>query len=521
MTGFGWVFVVAMVAMIVCLGATSTAFAARESRLGRWTVTAGLVVVFGVLALAALGLHFGARLLAVDPSLRTITIAMIAASFAGCVVVAVVGGRGGGGGRARSWPPFVLLACAVVLGLGAIGALVGLDGERLRAIEERRQASAAARALLVVAPVPDREAYRELLRIFRGGNGEQVLDAHADLALAIPAPGSERDAWLATLAPLLDECRPLLAQLEVAAALPAADFGFDPQTVTLGTLLPDLAPLRSIARVAALDAQRLAAAGDRAGAIERIVAIDRMADHLADTPSFMHLLVAMAIRSLATATMAAISADVDVDDRRLFTPDFDARMPERLRRALVVERAMFETVLLEIASTGAQEEIAIDVPDLPAVVRPLYRLVALPRDLARFEETSLRAAERALLLPTPRAAIDALDSDEVRPGVYEALIGMGFDSIIGAAGVSTTAVPLRGAIVALQGRPANDRDSVVLPIDPLDPNGRPLRMARKDGIVAVWTVGRNGQDDGGPTDAFGGDFDDVGIRVPIRSAGGG
>ncbi len=526
MTPLGWLFAISTLAAMIAIWALSTALAVGRSRLSRaagWTLP---VLLVGGSLLVTCALYAGTVLIQLDATLWQVSLAMLVAATLAGLTIAVAGMRGQA--SARSWPMRRLAAGASALTLTALVAIVLLDRARLAEIGERRTRTDAARAALVRSPTPDQEAYRELRRLFAEGSGKAALDAVPDLKWPMPPAGSDRDRWVATMTPHMAACGPLLDQLERTARLAEADLGFDPRTVSFDTLLPELSELRSIARIASIDAQLAAARGDRASALERCVQIDQVAEHVAATPTMIHQLVAFAIRSLGTATVAAIAADVDVDDPRLLSDEFNRSIAERIERSFVIEHAMVESLLLDITTRQVTGDFLPDMPELPPVARPLYRLVLLPTELRSLDALHAASMEAARVLPK-RAAPAMTAPYETRPaGLLVALLASARNKVIDAARAMQATPSLRRALQLLQGTPPEAWDELKLPIDPLSPNGGSLRLLRDtSGIdaIIVYTVGANGVDDGGPqdlVDAGGGSSrlgldgarsgDDIGVR---------
>jgi hypothetical protein len=501
MTPLGWIFTISTVAAMIAIWALSTALAVGRSRLSRaigWTLP---VLLVGGSLLATFALYAGTVIVQLDATLWQVSLAMLVAATLAGLTIAVAGMRGRA--PARSWPMRRLVAGASALTLTALVAIVLLDRARLAEISDRRTRTDAARAALVRSPTPDQDAYRELRRLFAEGNGKAALDALPDLKWPMPPAGSERDRWVATMTPHMAACGPLLDQLERTARLAEADFGFDPRTVSFNTLLPELSELRSIARIASIDAQLAAARGDRARALERCVQIDQVAEHVAATPTMIHQLVAFAIRSLGTATVAAIAADVDVDDPRLFSDAFDRSIAERIERSFVIEHAMVESLLLDAATRGVTGDFLPDMPEIPPVARPLYRLILLPTELRSLDALHAASMEAARVLPKPAAPATTAPLETRPAGLLVSILASTKTKVIDAARAMQATPSLRRALQLLHGTPPEAWKELKLPIDPLSPNGSPLRLLRDtksvDAII-VYTVGANGVDDGGPQD---------------------
>lgn len=383
----------ALGAATLCLVALTTATAMTSTRraLLRFLAIAG--PPFLALGFVALAASLGPRLLRLDTTLRDASLLLLATSLVGMLAIIALGVRRGGANgaaRAASWPKPRLIIAAATGAVVAVAAIALLDGSRLREIDRRRADNATRRAGLVdevpEAELADAEYERAFALLASLPVAElsdlQIAFRHpAARGLEVLAPPTAEEAEAA--AELLVRFAPLLEIVDRATALPSARFGFDPRSAGSMTAMPQLGRMRALARITAAAAREAAFRGDREATIRHLVAIDRLAEHLAQSPNFLHLLVAVAIRSFGTSTVAEVAGLVDLDDPRIVDPAFDDAMEPRLLRTLAFERANIESVILAIARGEADAflEQEWNMTALPASKRSLSRLLALPVEL--------------------------------------------------------------------------------------------------------------------------------------------
>lgn len=506
-------------AALLCTSAMATAVAMRRRKrkpLVYLVLAAPPLVLLGLATLAAAA---GPRLLSADPFLRDALLVLLATSILGSVAILVVGSRRAkesDPARAAGWSSRPLFLGAFA-GLGATVVAVALMDAGSRAeIERRREANASRRAALVDRWTADELADAEY------GMAFALFDTPPVRALlqlrdepGAPSPGDQsrgvtvpNEAEVAAFAPLLDACPDLLAALTRAAARPAARLGFDPLTAGYDMLLPDLARMRTAARIAATAARVAAARGDGAEALERVVSIDRFAEHVAQSPTIIHLLVACAIRAQATETIAAIAGLVPLDEAAILDGSFDDALSDRMRRTAALERSMCESVVIAFASDPAaiDVEVMTELPNLPTAVQPFYRLLLMPTEFVSIDGTFDALDEAA-------RAGTRIPASTARPaGLLAAILLPAMEKFVDALIASRATVPLRRASILVRTAASDDEILANLPIDPLDPAGGRLRAHREPDAWVVYSVGPNGRDDDGP--GWGGD--DVGIRLRVE-----
>lgn len=520
MSLLGVVVLAALCVATLCLVAVATAVAMRSARraLLRFLAIAGPpLLAIGLVTLAA---SLGPRLLRLDASLRDASLLLLAVSLVGTLAIVAVGVRRSdatGAPRAAAWPRVRLILTAATSALVAVAALALIDGARLREIDRRLADNAARRASLVDEVPEDTLAdatYAQAFALLERLPVAELTDLeinHRDPALeGLDAIGPPTREEAEAARDLLVQFAPLLELVDAATAHPSARFDFDPRTADYTTLMPHLGKLRALARINAAAAREAAARGDREETIRRLVAIDRLAEHLAQSPNFLNLLVALAVHSFGTRTAAQLAAIVDLDDPRLLDAAFDAALEERLLRTLAFERSSVESVILAIArgEGDAILEQEFNMPTLPAPTRWLVRALALPVELDSIDR-SFDAADDAA-----RRGTSVAERDEPPPGLFAGLLlpttGKVVDSVRLARAMSALR---RAAFVAARG----DVAASALPIDPLDPAGGRLRLAREPRVLVLYSVGVNGIDEGGPDQGG----DDIGLRILIEAGDGG
>lgn len=302
--------------------------------------------------------------------------------------------------------------------------------------------------------------------------------------------------------------------------------------------------MRRAARLLMLSAWRAAAGGDGKQAMADVVRIHRLGLHAASEPILVSGLVGQAIDALAMTTLADVLPRLDKDDLPLLDDeslrDF-VETPVRYQRAFLGEEAFGLATLGDLADgatgmttlqvlrsvSGEPTRFAFDSP-----FSLLYRCFMLPADIAGYRDVMRRyqAVIGSMGEPQPKSYPTILkETDEIeeqlksrRAGVFAALLAPALSGVIksqvrGEAMHDVAGVLVGATRARLAGRSLTESlvpEAVpALPGDPFTED-QPLLAKRTDDGWVVYSVGPDGEDDGGPVPA-GGETgnDDVGLRL--------
>jgi hypothetical protein len=315
-------------------------------------------------------------------------------------------------------------------------------------------------------------------------------------------------------------------------------------------MLPEMQNLRQAAKLLALAARREAADGDHAAAIRDVIRIHRIGRHAAAEPILVCGLVGQAIDTLALQTLADILPRLVPADRPLLDDtalvDF-VGTPVRFDKHFLGEEAFGLATLADLAE--GREGLSFltmiaagggpAAPDqvLGSPLALLFRCFLLPADLASYRNFMRRHQElsgalsrgegdRFAALKKESEAIDK-DLTERRAGLFTSILAPALSSVArsqlksrahhGAAEVLVAATRARLEAGKIPDTTA-DLVPKQLPTLPRDPftTDQPLLFKRADGTWTVYSVGPDGEDDGGPlpagAEAVAGN-DDIGLRM--------
>jgi len=527
----------------------------------------GLLVVAGVVLplltllpwLAASGyLAFGPRL---RPNWFGPTLTVALSALVGGICIA----RGGLSSLpfssvavATRWPVIGLFALALIAKATAFGTLLILDNAvAAEARAMRVEAAAMMQAALPPAPADADNAAR--------------LHAQAAAAIAVapeltaadgPINDRTTDVTSTAVGDLLARHSALLDTIRRAADLPGCRFPRDWTRPSLDMLLPEVQAARTEARFLALAARREAAEGKHAEAIADAVRIGRIGRQIGSEPLLISHLVGLAIDAMALDVLADILPRLGPGDAPLLD-DPGLRdlvgSPPSLARAINGEEAFGLSTFADFADgrSGLNDldRLSSDpnVATAPGgdagrvVTEPLsavWRVFFLPSDIAayrrrfqRYRQLTSASADQSTTWPEMKRALDGVEDELGRAGTDGALsrlIAPATGSLLRAQ--STAAARHRAAEVLLAatrqrlagGSPPESIDALVparLPAVPRDPftKGDPLRMRVDGDETVVWSIGPDGEDDGGPLrdgEARDLDNDDVGLRMRVAAPAG-
>ena len=442
---------------------------------------------------------------------------------------------------AAAWPLVGLAAMFVLAKAVAAGTLLFIDnavaaeGRMLRV--EAAQMMAAA---LPPAPAPDDNAAPLYLRAFAslaadGTLGEETSPLRDPLTADPAAPG---------VAAILERHATTLDLLRRAADKPGCRFDRDWSRPAPDMVLPELQEMRQGARLLAVAARRAAGAGDGAQAIADIDRIHRLGMHVASEPILISGLVGQAIDRLAVETLADVLPRLGQEDLPLLDGDslWDVvATPVRYQRAFLGEEAFGLATLADL-SDGARGASTIallrSVSDAPWA-RPfdgplslLYRCFLLPADIAGCRAVMRRyqAVVGSMTEPTPTILKETAAIEEQfesrRFGRFASRLAPTWSGVIKSQANGEALHDVAGVLVAatrarLRGMSlAESFVPEAVPVLPGDPfaEDKPLNAKRTDDGWVVYSVGPDGEDDGGPVPADADSVegnDDVGLRLAL------
>jgi hypothetical protein len=315
---------------------------------------------------------------------------------------------------------------------------------------------------------------------------------------------------------------------------------------SIDMLLPELQSLRAVARLLVLDARREAADGNAADALHDVARIQRIGRHSASEPLLISNLVGLAIDAMALETFAKVLPTLGKSDL--------AALDSSVIRDLVTTRpAMASHYYGEEAfglSTFADMtdsrfgvanalEIFANQPRRPFLSRILpltllYRVFFLEADLAGYRSIMRKYQQLAAgsePYPEVKKKTDAMEAElqNRSPGMMSSLIVPALGGVFRTHAQSIARHRAATALLAATKsrlEAGNVPDSLeqlaakLVPPDSLDPftADRSLLMKRTDDAVVVYSVGPDGEDDGGPVTPGANKIegnDDVGLRMAL------
>jgi hypothetical protein len=348
------------------------------------------------------------------------------------------------------------------------------------------------------------------------------------------------------VAEVLTRHRSTLDVIRRATDLDVCRFPRDWTRPSIGMLLPELQSLREAARLLALAARREAADGNLPGALRDVVRLQQMSRHAADEPILISSLVGVAIDTMALDTLTEVlprlrKADLPALDAEAIR-DVVATVPS-LSRPFYGEEAFGLATLADIADgrldpTTLTQAVGGVVPvwssRLVMPVLSLFRSFLLPNDIAGYRSLMHRYQAQ---ITSHKTYADVMTSskeieDEVRdhpPGMLSSLLVPALGSVVRVHAQTEARHRAASVLVAATRQrlvtgelPASIDDLVsgtlsTVPRDPFTAD-QPLVMKRTDDAIVVYSVGPDGEDDGGPV-APGADRvegnDDIGWRMAL------
>ena len=311
-------------------------------------------------------------------------------------------------------------------------------------------------------------------------------------------------------------------------------------------LLPELQSLRNVARLLVLEARREAADGNAADALHDVARIQRIGRHAASEPILISNLVGIAIDTMALETLAQVLPTLRKSDLAALDSS-DIRdlvtTPPAMASHYYGEEAFGLSVFADVSdnqlSVPTLTDLLINGQPQPSTLRMLplsllYRVFFLPADLAGYRSIMAQyqaAASRTEPYPDLTKRIDTIETQtrDRSPGILTSMVVPALGAVFKA---QTRSVAHHRAATALVAATKERLETGAVPetFDELaaqlvppasrDPftADQPLVMTRTDDAMLVYSIGPDGEDDGGPV-APGSDKvegnDDVGLRMAL------
>ncbi len=418
--------------------------------------------------------------------------------------------------RAASWSPRALALAALAALAVHTMTFWNLD----LAVRQRMDAmriEAGTLALAVSPPrVPDGEnAAIYYQQAFEGGLLDQPPEGYEDWLATLGDTPETFDFDQPEFVAYMQRRGPLLALVRQASAMPQCTFNRDWGRPSFTMLLPETQNMRAAARDLKLEAHYRAAHGDLRGAAENVLALHRMAEHVAQEPLLVSLLVSYALDAIAVNTLEHLlrmhpftSEDLAVLDGWRLTP-----ANPRLQRAYRMEEAFALAMFNQVAEWREMDALGQQLgitSGWPPNVSAVYRVFFLSDDLADYREAMARI-QRSVMLPYRERQRVLNDLETDRKNTPMGIVSRLLVPALGAVETASARhdAQQRLALVALAaqryrgqhgGYPERLEDltadgAVVLLKDPF--SNEQLRLAARGEGIVIYSLGPNLQDDGG------------------------
>ena len=537
-------FLVAVLAAALLWSAAFTAAAARAQRGRVLLAMAAVIPPAAVLARPAI---LAARLTfppsCPSPLVFPVALSLFMAALVGGLWIVAAGLRSSRGSApwAIDWPAVPLARLCLLASLVGWGAFSAED--RLVAAAGDHWAEEAARMVA-----------SNLSPATHGATGAAALHRHAASLLAADRalrgtgfPPETPDAAGPVAGDLLARHAETLGLVRRAAEFDACRFDRDWSRLSTWTLLPEVQALRDEGRLLALAASRGAAEGRCRDALADTIRVHRLASH-ANEPSLVTHLVSLGLRGLAQETLGEVLPRLGPDDLPALDDPALADMaapPPGLLSPLLGEEAVWLMFCADVARSRVDlvQELRDLVPreqleqrwDL--VPAAAYRVFFLRGDVATIHQRMQRFEKLAVSWVAPgqprddwwQAAKDAEADPRARGPVMTMMLPVApienaqrrSEALSAATRVALAATRMRLDTGAW---PDTSEDLVPrflgsVPLDPYAAEGT-MKITPIDGGIVIFSVGPDGEDNGGPPKR--GDFsidpgqDDVGLWVAPR-----
>ena len=456
---------------------------------------------------------------------------------------------------ASRWPVIGLFAFAILAKGVSFGTLLILDNAvAAEARAMRVEAAAMMQAALPPAPVDAENAAR--LHLQAGA----AIAAAPDLTAADgPLGQTDPDVASPAVGALLARHAGLLDTIRRAADMPACRFARDWTRPGIGMILTEVQASRNEARLLALAAKREAAEGKPAAALADAVRLGRIGRQVGSEPILISHLVGIAIDGTALSVFAEILPTLTATDAPLLDDpslrDLVASTPS-LVRVINGEEAFGLSIFANFADgregidflgrLSGDPNVAMLPQDEPfsflaVPLSAVWRAFILPADIAgyrrRFEayrQLMTGAVDQSRTWPQTQKQIDGIEAEIRRTGpdgFLSRLIVPATDAVLRSQSIAVARHRAAEVLLAATrerlatGSLPESIDALVparLPSVPRDPftTDAPLRLKATPEDLLVWSVGPDGEDDGGPgppeAEHDTGN-DDIGLRMPITA----
>jgi hypothetical protein len=433
------------------------------------------------------------------------------------VADALHGSGGAGEPVAAGWWPVGLLALSLLAASVALGTVAIIDNAASADLAQRQLEAQSRLRIRLPVPIP---AAADALPLYLEAAG-LLEDDPALTADDSPLHNLSPDASAPARAELLGRHADALAALRKAADAEACGASEQWRAGDMDTFLERTTVLRLCARFLALAARHEAATGDMQGAVADIVRLRRIARHATDKPVLLTGAVGLAIDSLALDTLADVLPLTRPADRPLLAGPLAHQLttPGTSPTTILMGEETFGLAqFAEMAAAGPAVAADLDEAAAPLyaqwVAGPLFRLSVLPDELAaysscleRYQQAAATESLAARQLLAREAETSAADGGTlaqlVAPGLSRFLESQNrFDAKRAAATVLLAATRQRletGTLPdALEKLVPTELEAV--PADSFlgEPATQPLRLLQTTGEWTIYSIGPNGNDDGGP-----------------------
>ncbi|MCX7412263.1 MAG: hypothetical protein NTW36_02325 [Planctomycetia bacterium] len=315
---------------------------------------------------------------------------------------------------------------------------------------------------------------------------------------------------------------------------------------SIDMLLPEMQSLRTAARLLVLDARREAADGNAADALHDVARIQRIGRHSASEPLLISNLVGLAIDAMALETFAKVLPTLKTNDLTALDSS-DIRdlvtTPPAMASHYYGEEAFGLSTFADMADSRFGVANALEMfanqPQRPFLSRILpltllYRVFFLEADLTGYRSIMRKYQQLAAgsePYPEVKKKTDAMEKElwDRSPGMMTSLIMPALGGVFRAQAQNVARQRAASALVAAtrqrletETTPTTfeELSTKLVPPASRDPftADRPLVMKQTDDALLVYSVGPDGEDDGGPP-APGAEKvegnDDVGLRMAL------
>ena len=315
---------------------------------------------------------------------------------------------------------------------------------------------------------------------------------------------------------------------------------------SIDMLLPEMQSLRTAARLLVLDARREAADGNAADALHDVARIQRIGRHASNEPLLISNLVGLAIDTMALETFAKVLPTLRKSDLAALDSS-DIRdlvtTPPAMASHYYGEEAFGLSTFAGMADSrfGVMNalEMFANQPQRPFLSRILpltllYRVFFLEADLTGYRSIMRKYQQLAAgsePYPEVKKKTDAMETElrDRSPGMMSSLIMPALGGVFRAQAQDVARQRAASALVAAMKQRLEtgktpttfeELSTKLVPPASRDPftADQPLVMKQTDDALLVYSIGPDGEDDGGPV-APGADKvegnDDVGLRMAL------